>query len=127
MQDGRSTKLSDWQEGVEHFNAQRFWEAHEAWERGWLKLPPKEKTHIQICIQGAGVFYLIEKGRLRGAHSLALAALGKMAWIRDQGGIGSTFPRIEIPDLEDALEDFVQRQILASKNRLHARLLLSPT
>jgi hypothetical protein len=127
VQDGRSTRLSDWQEGVDHFNSLRFWDAHEAWERGWLKLPPKEKTHIQICIQGAGVFYLIEKGRLRGAHSLAQAALGKMAWIREQGGIDSTFPRVEIPGLKEALENFVQRQILAPKNRLHARLLLSPT
>jgi hypothetical protein len=125
-----------WQKGVDHFNARRFWEAHEAWEQGWLKLPPKEKTHIQILIQGAGVFYLVEKGRIRGALSLAKAALEKCEWLRTQGGMQASYPRIEIPGLEEVLQDFVRQgfvqegfvkpEIFPPENLLCARLLVSP-
>jgi predicted metal-dependent hydrolase len=120
--------VPQWQKGVEHFNARRFWEAHEAWEQGWLKLPPKEKTHIQIFIQGAGVFYLVEKGRLRGALSLAAAALEKCQWLRAQGGMDKSYPRIEIPGLEELLQDFVQKgaaktEIFPPENLLQAKLL----
>ena len=116
--------LANWQEGVEQFNARRFWEAHEAWERGWLKLPQKEKTHIQILIQAAGVFYLMEKGRTRGAQSLAQAALGKIQWLREQGGVDSSYPRVEVPGVEAVLQDFVRTGILLGENRLVARLFL---
>ena len=132
--------IPGWQKGVDHFNARRFWEAHEAWEQGWLKLPPKEKTHIQILIQGAGVFYLVEKGRMRGALSLAKAALEKCEWLRTQGGMQASYPRIEIPGLEEVLQDFVSQasvgqdfvrkgvvkpEIFPPENLLCARLLVS--
>jgi predicted metal-dependent hydrolase len=123
--------VPQWQKGVEHFNARRFWEAHEAWEQGWLKLPPKEKTYIQILIQGAGVFYLVEKGRMRGALSLAAAALQKCESLRAQGGMDKSYPRIEIPGLEELLQDFVQKgavktAIFPPENLLQAHLLVSP-
>lgn len=122
--------LANWQKGVEQFNAQRYWEAHEAWEQVWRKLsskdPPIEKTHIQILIQAAGVFYLMEKGRIRGAIALAQTALEKIQWLREQGGVESSYPRVEVPGVEVVLQDFVRTGLLSPKNRLTARLLVSP-
>jgi hypothetical protein len=96
--------LKSWRLGVEHFNAGRYWDAHEAWERGWVKLPPKEKLHVQSLIQGAAVFHLLEKGRISGAKSLTTSALAKLQLLRDRGGVDAIYPRIEIPGLEAVLK-----------------------
>src|SRR6185437_14089161 len=96
-------RLQDWQEGIEHFNQRLFWEAHEAWERGWLALPPAEKLHIQSLIQAAGAMHLIGVGRFEPAQKLAASALQKMKDRDLEGAISTIFPRVDVPGLEKAL------------------------
>jgi hypothetical protein len=126
-----NSKLENWKAGIDHFNSGRYWEAHEAWERDWLRLPREEKLHIQILIQVAGVFFLLEKGRSRGARSLLASATAKMDQLAMLGGVSQVYPRVEISDLEKGLSDL--GQLLRSSDRMvtdvkfgRARLLLSP-
>jgi hypothetical protein len=67
--------LANWREGAREFNRGRWWEAHEAWEREWTRLPPDVRRQVQHCIQVTGVLFLVGKGRVRGAASLAARAL----------------------------------------------------
>jgi hypothetical protein len=123
--------LKNWAEGLEHFNARRFWEAHESWERGWRALPAIEKLHVQALIQTAAIFDLIRRSRSGAALSVARLALDKLQMIRNQGGMDVTFPRLEIPGLEKALIDLCSLPEAEFAKKiptlsLKARLLLSP-
>ena len=126
-----SDYLGNWTEGVDHFNGRRFWEAHEAWERGWRELPVVEKLHVQALIQTAAVFDLVRRGRPGAALSVARLALEKLEKIQKRGGIGARFPRLDIPGLDKALIDLCSLpEVEISKKiatlTLKARLLLSP-
>ncbi len=46
----------EFQKGLEHFNRQEFFEAHEAWEKLWLKAG-KEKRFLQGLIQIAAGYH----------------------------------------------------------------------
>lgn len=124
------SKLENWKAGIDHFNSKRYWEAHEAWERDWLVLPREEKLHIQILIQTAGILFLIDKGRVRGARSLLETALGKMELLAGLGGISSIYPRIEISNLKEDLTELricLRTFLEPGHVKLgQARLLLSP-
>ena len=65
--------------GITHFNAQEFFEAHEAWEELWLRAPPSEKPFLQGIIQIAAALYHCGHGNLRGAKSLLAAGVTKMS------------------------------------------------
>jgi len=71
--------LSDLAEGIRLFNEQRFWHAHEAWERIWLKAGPGDKTFLQGLIQVAAAYHHVQRGTFRGAVRLFDAALSKLA------------------------------------------------
>lgn len=66
-------------EGVALFNAQRFWHAHEAWERDWLTATSDRKTFLQGLIQLAAAYHHVQRGTNRGAARLFDAALSKLA------------------------------------------------
>jgi|SRR5581483_11998063 len=75
-------------EGVDLFNAGRFFECHEAWERVWLRSPEPEKTTIQGLIQAAVAILHLERGNRAGAASLGAKAMEKLARApADFGGI----------------------------------------
>ena len=136
-------KLEFWSEGVEHFNARRFWHAHESWEKGWLTLPGLERVHVQSLIQLCGVFDLVKRGRLEAALRLAELAHEKLTKVEAWGGIQAVYPRIEVSGFARALRDLTNAlaHVLAqaseselearverwiSDNSLKAELLLSP-
>lgn len=76
------------EQGVEHFNAQAFWHAHEAWESLWLEASGEEKRFLQGLIQLAAAYYHVKRGTLRGAARLFDAALAKLEPFNDgYGGI----------------------------------------
>lgn len=56
--------------GVEHFNAGRFFESHEAWEDLWREEPPREAPFVQGLIQVAAGLVHFQRGNLRGALAL---------------------------------------------------------
>lgn len=61
----------DWNEyrrGWDLFNKKRFWDAHEAWEAVWLRVPDESRIFFQGIIQVAAAFHLVlEKKRYGGA------------------------------------------------------------
>ena len=57
-------------DGVELFNAERFFDAHEAWEIIWLESRGQEKVFLQGLIQLAAALHHFQRGNLPGARSL---------------------------------------------------------
>lgn len=56
--------------GIEHFNAQRFFQAHEAWETAWHPSPPPERDFWQGITQVAVGLTHRQRGNPRGAVTL---------------------------------------------------------
>jgi len=65
-------------EGIEHFNARRFWEAHEAWETLWLEAESDLEQFLQGLIQVAAAYHHIQRGTYRGAPRLFAAGLRRL-------------------------------------------------
>ena len=65
--------------GIGLFNAQKFWEAHEAWETDWLVSDGEPKLFLQGLIQLAAAYHHVQRGTFRGAVRLFDAALEKLA------------------------------------------------
>ena len=65
--------------GVSHFNARRFWEAHEAWEELWLAAESDVVEFLQGLIQLAAAYHHIQRGTFRGAPRLIDAALRRLS------------------------------------------------
>jgi predicted metal-dependent hydrolase len=66
------------QEGLAHFNAGKFFEAHEFWEEIWLREPEPEKTFLQGLIQITAAFHHHRRGNPDGAESLLTAGIVKL-------------------------------------------------
>ena len=70
-----SKKQRDWlNTGIEHFNAGRFWHAHEDWEDLWKSLKGVARQElidgVQGLIQIAAMLLNHERGKSRGVVSL---------------------------------------------------------
>lgn len=57
-------------EGVAHFNAARYYAAHEIWEEVWLRSADDAKLFYHMLIQAAVALYHDERGNARGARAL---------------------------------------------------------
>jgi predicted metal-dependent hydrolase len=70
----------DYLYGVDLFNAEYWWEAHEAWERLWHLEPSGEPVALllQGLIQLAAARLKESQDELRGAEKLTRAALEKL-------------------------------------------------
>lgn len=64
--------------GVELFNAQRFWDAHEAWEEPWLSSTGDARQFLQGLIQLAAAYVHVQRGTYRGGVRLFDAALRRL-------------------------------------------------
>ncbi len=79
------------EEGLELFNAGRFFECHEAWEAAWKRSHGEVKLFYQGLIQAAVAMLHAERGNLEGAASLcekAMAKLDRLPPIHDNLAIG---------------------------------------
>ncbi len=65
--------------GVEQFNEQRFFEAHETWEEIWLHAAEPEKTFLQGIIQIAASFHHYLRRNFAGAQTLLAAGIVKLS------------------------------------------------
>lgn len=90
-------------EGAALFNEGRFFEAHEAWEKDWRKIPEPDRQQTQAMILVCGVFVLIEKGRLDPAKRLALLALERFAEASAQSKLLGLRTMLEAPEVEERL------------------------
>ena len=65
-------------EGVDHFNAREFWNAHESWETIWLEAESEVVQFLQGLIQIAAAYHHVQRGTYRGAIRLFEAGLEKL-------------------------------------------------
>lgn len=56
--------------GIEHFNAGRYFDAHEVWEEIWLHSSGDTKVFYQMLIQAAVGLHHYERGNARGARGM---------------------------------------------------------
>jgi len=81
--DARDTRYHD---GIRHFNAREFYDAHEVWEDLWHQLHEKDAEFIQGLIQFATALHHFEARNLKGARILyhggveLLSRLGDVMW-----------------------------------------------
>jgi hypothetical protein len=65
---------------VELFNAERFWDAHEALERIWRSVPDEEEAKVvQGLIQAAAALLHRQRGNQHGVRVVGQAALDNLA------------------------------------------------
>src|SRR5258708_32818173 len=72
-----------YEEGIDLFNAGRFFECHEAWEEIWKRSDGEVKLFYQGLIQAAGAILHAQRGNLEGARSLYQKAREKLDPIPD--------------------------------------------
>lgn len=75
----RPDYASHFLEGLDRFNARRFWDAHESWETIWLAAGSDVEQFLQGLIQLAAAYHHIQRGTLRGAARLFEAALKRLS------------------------------------------------
>jgi predicted metal-dependent hydrolase len=64
--------------GIEEFNSQLFFEAHDTWEELWREMSGHSRLFVQGLIQTAVGLYHLENGNIRGARSQLGKALNKI-------------------------------------------------
>ena len=85
--------------GVEHFNARRFWEAHESWEELWLEADAPVVDFYQGLIQLAAAYHHLQRGTFPGGVRLFDAARKRLEPYPplyhnvDRGSAESVIPR----------------------------------
>jgi predicted metal-dependent hydrolase len=65
--------------GIEEFNSQRFFEAHDTWEELWMETTGTQRLFYQGLIQTAVGFYHLGNRNFKGASSQFTKALAKLA------------------------------------------------
>jgi predicted metal-dependent hydrolase len=75
--DGDRIYPRQYYEGIEHFNARRYYEAHEIWEEIWLRSLAETKVFYQMLIQAAVGLHHYENGNIRGARGMCRNVLEK--------------------------------------------------
>jgi uncharacterized protein len=75
--DGAADPL--FREGIEHFDAQRYYDAHESWEDLWRTLDGQDRLFVQALIQAAVALHHLGRGNLAGARQLARATFSKLS------------------------------------------------
>ena len=66
------------EEGIELFNAGKYFECHEAWEEVWKRSYGEEKLFLQGLIQAAVAILHSQRGNLEGAATLYRKACAKL-------------------------------------------------
>jgi len=79
--------------GVEHFNAERFFQAHEAWETAWHPSPEAERDFWQGITQIAVGFTHLLRGNAMGSVTLLRRGADRIS------GYGRTHRGIPVADL----------------------------
>jgi predicted metal-dependent hydrolase len=69
--------------GRRHFEAGRYFAAHEAWEAPWREARGDERRVLQALVLWAAALHHHQRGRELGAHRLLLRALERLADVPD--------------------------------------------
>lgn len=87
--------------GIEHFNAGRFFEAHEAWEDHWGKGGPEERAATLGLIKAAVALHHLEARNGAGFSWQAQEA------IRNLRENSTVWPELKLAQLADEMESLV--------------------
>ena len=82
--------------GIEHFNARRFFQAHETWETAWHPSPEDERDFWQGMTQVAVGFTHYQRGNPKGSVTLLQRGARKIATY------GEVFRGVPVPALAAA-------------------------
>ena len=97
-----------WTEGIELFNAGRFFDCHEVWEEVWKRASGAEKLFYQGMIQAAVAILHAQRGNPRGARS---------TWDKARAKLEPLPPEhmgIALGELRDAVAAFVGSALVDS-------------
>jgi len=75
---GGAKNRQEFRRGVEQFNAEKFFDAHESWEAIWLKAAEPDKTFLQGITQVTAAFHHHTHGNREGAEALLQKGLQKL-------------------------------------------------
>lgn len=89
-------------EGLRLYQAERFFDAHEAWESVWLTSPEPEKTFLQGLIQVTAAFHHMQQNNWLGTVLLLQAALRRL------DGYPANFGGISVKLLCDDIRERLQ-------------------
>jgi len=112
-------------EGIEHFNAGRYFDAHEVWEEIWLPASGETKLFYQMLIQAAVALHHYERANARGARGLYANVISKL------DRLPAVFMSIDLVDfsrqfraaLVDLIENGNEAPPTGHKHRPHITLL----
>jgi len=90
-------------EGIQLFNEERFWEAHEALEQAWHKAKGVERDAIQSMILTAAAFVHYQKGEEEICLSIMKRARAKMALVK-------AYEAIDFEGLERNIDDILDSE-----------------
>lgn len=79
-------------QGIEDFNAGRYFDAHEVWEEIWLRSSAETKLFYQMLIQAAVGLHHYERGNARGARGMYANVLEKL------GRLSPIFMSLDLAD-----------------------------
>jgi hypothetical protein len=79
-------------QGIENFNAGRYFDAHEIWEEVWLRSSGDTKLFYQMLIQAAVGLHHYERGNARGARGMHANVIDKL------GRLPSVFMSLDLAD-----------------------------
>ncbi|MGQ0504634.1 MAG: DUF309 domain-containing protein [Myxococcaceae bacterium] len=85
--------------GVDLFNKQEFYEAHEAWEAGWVNELADERVLLQGLIQIAAGFYKLQVGAPHGTVKLLEEGIRKCSrFLENTQGVAlaALLPDVEV-------------------------------
>jgi len=92
-------------EGIEHFNAARYFDAHEVWEEIWLRSSGQTKVFYQMLIQAAVGLHHYERGNARGARGMHSNVIEKL------GRLPSIFMSLDLVDFSAQFRDHLAELI----------------
>lgn len=73
--------------GREHFNAQRFFEAHEVWETAWRREAGFDRSLLQALIMVAAGCVKATRGEPRGTMKLLASGAEMLPAFHDEAGL----------------------------------------
>lgn len=106
---GRAPAPDFFQEGIELFNAGKFFECHEAWEQIWLLADGADKLFLQGMIQAAVAILHAQRGNLEGARTLRDKSLEKL------DTFSGDYRGIALDELRDELRKFFAAALRGDK------------
>lgn len=93
--------------GIDHFNAQRFFQAHEAWETAWHPAPADERDFWQGITQIAVGFTHRQRGNRNGCVTLLRRGAARLHRYPDRY---KGFPIVEVARAAVSAADVVEQE-----------------